>query len=286
MMRSETVAGKDVLIPQSAEDRMRPDHRRVLNDYIKNFSRMNKKSSFFKFLYRYKLKTSFDRFVEFVNPASPELIVSDENILGQAIKIEKPGVLYPDAVRNLLAVSALLGPNLKNIYLSVRPYPEFLLSYELMREAYFGRGLGFDQLNRWAEADVKGWTPLVESLVRVFPEAKIELWPYGNFRVSDGLSRLTGIDAGKNRDKSARKHINSAPTEEALERLQAKRKSRKKVTKAQVDKILSESGGEKFRVDRVFDESVSRKLTDQYNRELGEFGKISNIEIFTSGSTV
>ncbi|MCK7613978.1 hypothetical protein [Roseibium sediminicola] len=275
--------GLDVVMPQIAGQRDMPNHRDGIRDYIKIHARLNRKPWFLKPFYRRQLNGIFQEYVDLVSPRAPVLVLSEENILGQAFFPERPGLLYPDAERNLLAIRTLTGANLKRVFLAVRSYPDFLLSYEIMREAYFGRGIGLDNLSAWAAGRLRGWKDIVEIMARVFPETDIEIWPYGGIRIEQEFTRLTGLDYAAVCKETGESVVNASATYEALAEIQRLRRAGRKPKKPQVDSILQEGAGQKIRLEDVFPVDALQRLTDLYMADMEAIGRLNNVMICGNG---
>ena len=271
--------GLDVVMPQIAGQRELPNHRNGIRDYVKIHARLNRKPWFLKPLYRRQLNRVFEDYVALVGPKAPVLVLSEENILGQAFFPERPGLLYPDAERNLTAMRSFAGPNLKRVFLAIRSYPDFLLSYEIMREAYFGRGIGFDNLSGWATGHLRGWREIVEIMTRVFPGTAIEIWPYGGISIEQEFTRLTGLELAAVYQETGQSVVNASATYEALAHIQALRKSGTKPKKPEVDTILETMSGRKIRLEDIFTTSEFQRLTDRYKADLDAIGRLNNVEI-------
>jgi len=278
--------GLDVVMPQIAGQRDMPNHRDGIRDYVKIHARLNRKPWFLKPFYRRQLNGIFNEYVDLVSPRAPVLVLSEENILGQAFFPERPGLLYPDAERNLAAIRTLAGVNLKRVFLAVRSYPDFLLSYEIMREAYFGRGIGFDNLSQWAAGHLSGWKDIVEIMTRVFPDTVIEIWPYGGITIEQEFTRLTGLENASVYKETGESVVNASATYEALAEIQSLRKAGAKPKKPQVDAILQKGAGRKIRLEDVFPASDRQRLTGLYEAEMEAIGQLKNVLIFGNGGGI
>ncbi|WP_417711665.1 hypothetical protein [Roseibium aggregatum] len=283
LLEVQTKAGSqhyDFVVPQVAGQREQPDHRNFIKKYLKQHARFEKKYLFFKIFESKNLKKIFDNYVEFLNPKSKTLVMSEENFLGQAFYAELPGTLYPEAERNLRAVRSLIGLNIEKIFLSIRPYPDFLISYDIMREAYFNRGIGLANLSNWAHGEILGWQKLVEVVRTVFPNTVIEIWPYGDITIERQFSRLTGDSLSKVAQDLTTDVINASATFEALELLQERRKTGLILGKEDVDKILKSIEGRKIGKKDVFSLVDIGRLSKLYLSELEAVSKMSNVIVF------
>lgn len=272
----------DVVVPQVAGQRELIDHRNLVKSYFKQHARLEKKPWPIKILHRNRLQKIFAKYVDFISPKASTLIISEENFLGQAFYSEKPGVLYPDAERNLRAVRTLTGPNIEKIFLSIRPYPDFLLSYELMREAYFNRGIGLRKLPNLISGEILGWQNLLEVLRLIFPNTEIEVWPYGHFAIEKQVSRLTGFLPSKIREGSAEEVINVSASFEALKILNEKRLSGLRLGKKEVDDILKAVHGKKISKEDIFSDFELNRLSNIYSSEIQYIHKMSGVSIVES----
>lgn len=269
----------DFVTPQVSGQRELPDHRNLIKKYFKQHARLEKKPWVLKFIHQNRLEKIFAKYVDFITPKSSTLVMSEENFLGQAFYSELPGVLYPDAERNLRAVRSLTGLNIEKIFLSIRPYPDFLLSYDLMREAYFNRGIGFRNLANWASGELQGWQTLLEVLRLVFPNTEIEIWPYGDVAIEEQVSRLTSFSISEVCLGSDEEIINASASFEALKVLKEKRLAGLKLGKEEVDNILKSVRGKNISRSDIFSDVELRRLSKIYLSEVQSISKMSNVSV-------
>ncbi|MCC2095897.1 MAG: hypothetical protein KDJ29_03350 [Hyphomicrobiales bacterium] len=261
-------AGIDVQTPPVFNRRDVSSHRRYLSNFIKFSDRFETSHLPIKALHAVRCKMAANSFLKLLPKANDRLVFSDENILGKAIRAERPGRIYPDADRRLKVVADLIGENVGTVALAIRPYHDFLVSYVAMLHAYGTPPLGFDELAAWAEQFHAGWCELADQIAAAFPRARLEIWPHSEFAVSDRFQMLTGCHPSKDVEDALSSRSNPAPTHEALAEI-GRLEARGGLSKAARDAILlRHAGGRRIEVAELFDKPLIQSLNDRYRADL------------------
>lgn len=143
------------------------------------------------------------------------VILSDENLAGHCGHCVKQGKLYH--WRDLLfqAMAAQFPYPVSEVYLGVRNYADFFASayVEYLRSVSGRKFVDETQMRKRLLANMPSWTKTVDAVHRFFPDAKVTVWRYEDFRQLDThiLSLLCGpgIDVSK---LKAPKDKNKRPT--------------------------------------------------------------------------
>lgn len=121
-------------------------------------------------------------------------ILSDENILGNPNDSLTGKGYYPYADRSLGYLAKALDRNRVEIYLSVREYSAHLASLyvEALR---WGSGITLDQFVATNHRVTGSWESLLKRVHDHFPNAKIVVWRYEDFKAVEGrvIERITGL---------------------------------------------------------------------------------------------
>lgn len=270
--------GIDIIVPRVSGQRDYPDHRPVLNNYLKCFGGYARSNLFVRPFKQFKLRQAAQAYVSFAPRLGSSLIVSEENILGKAAEIGKPGQLYPESADRLVAAGALCGSNLARVVLSIRNYADFLLSYELMQQTYSSSGMGLEALREWAKDDIRGWPVLVKTLSRIYPQARLEIWPFRKFEIGERLSNLTDGKLHQSPEQRPARSLNAAPTRETLDFLLSLR-AKGRLDKVEIDKVLADqAAGTKLTTDVCFPDETLRRLDVSYERDCAEIAALPNVE--------
>ncbi|MTH94557.1 hypothetical protein, partial [Roseibium sp. RKSG952] len=117
-----------------------------------------------------------------------------------------------------------------------------MLSYELMREAYAGTGVGLNGLGAWAEGEVAGWPGLADAIADAFPSVPIEVWVFGKVTTAEAFRSLTGRALPDNAAAPGGRIVNPSPGWHALEQIRQRRSAGETLDKAAVDAIVGQGG--------------------------------------------
>lgn len=198
--------------------------------------------------------------------SATRIVLSDENFLGFAIQMTGSRALYPDAGTRLeLLGSSIAGADMR-IFLAIRPYDDFMLSYYLMQSIY-GPGIEeFAPFHRTACQLTSGWPGIVESIRRAFPGAPVTVWLHGNINLSARFADLTGVEPDGLGQQDEQVKFHTAPTREAIAAFR-NAPNRQTLSKASRDDLVERhASGTRFHVDEFFSASERQHLKDRYAR--------------------
>jgi hypothetical protein len=268
--------GLDIIAPQVAGFRKVSDHRQALSRFLTAYYNNKRKRFLGNILSASKLRKRTSYYLACAPRHNTELLWSEENILGKAISLDTPGILYPDALENLRGLKSIAGESVSRVIMSIRSYPEFLISYEIMQQAYGGGGIGLNQLQSWAGRNFQGWTHLARALPEIFDDASIEIWLFSSFNISNLFEKLTYRKLSHGSEAELKGVVNASATKEALSTLREKKLS-SGLDKSDVDQILYEhKDGQKFRVDEAFSDEFLSFLFRTYESDSQEILRIIN----------
>ncbi len=154
-------------------------------------------------------------FDEVLSIPADRIILSDENMAGHCGHCVKRGVLYRWR-RKLIETFAQQFPYpVSEVYLGVRNYADFFASayVEYLRSVQGRWFIDEAIMRRNVLENMPSWHNILKSIVTFFPDAKITIWKYEDFRVLDQevLSLLCGDGIDVSKLKSP-KDTNKRPT--------------------------------------------------------------------------
>ena len=154
-------------------------------------------------------------FDELMAQGADRLILSDENMAGHCGHCVKRGVLYRWR-RKLIEVFAAQFPYpVAEVYLGVRNYADFFASayVEYLRSVQGQWFVDEPIMRRQVLENMPSWHNILKSIVTFFPEARVTVWKYEDFRQLDMeiLGRLCGPDIDVSKLKEP-KDRNKRPT--------------------------------------------------------------------------
>lgn len=262
--------GVDIIVPRVPGFRENSDHRQALSHLLKHDRNRRVKHFPGSIGAAFKFRKCARNYLMHAPRKNTDLIWSDENILGKAISPDAPGVLYPEAFENLRTLKDIAGKNVSRVVMSIRSYPEFLMSYEIMQQSYGGGGIGLNQIESWAGSNFLGWTRLAKILPEIFDGASIEIWPFSKFEVSDLFRQLTGRNITESRRIELKDIVNASATKEALREL-SELKTFQFLEKSDIDKVIfNYKEGQKIKEYEIFSADFLRFLYNCYDADSQE----------------
>ena len=154
-------------------------------------------------------------FEEVLATSAGRIILSDENMAGHCGHCVKRGVLYRWRRKLIETFAAQFPYPVSEVYLGVRNYADFFASayVEYLRSVQERWFIDEAIMRRSVLENMPSWHNILKSVVTFFPEAKITIWKYEDFRALDReiLQQLCGhgIDASKLKEP---KDANKRPT--------------------------------------------------------------------------
>ena len=151
------------------------------------------------------------------------LILSDENLIGNPNEMVRTRKLYPSAERRLAVLAPLLTGHEPEIFLAIRHHGQFARSlYGEALNVRLPRFIGPDEFRNGWEAGHPSWVPLVMSVLKNFPKARLTVWNFLDFK--NDPTRFLNLLAGLERplefdttDASRRPSLSHDATEALLE---------------------------------------------------------------------
>ncbi len=142
-------------------------------------------------------------FDELISKGGERLILSDENMAGHCGHCVKRGMLYRWR-RRLIEVFSLQFPYpVSEVHLGLRNYADFFASayVEYLRSVTGQWFVDERMMRRQVLETMPSWHNVLKSVVTLFPDAKVTVWRYEDFRNIDQriLSNLCGsqVDVAK-----------------------------------------------------------------------------------------
>jgi hypothetical protein len=223
----------------------------------------------FSFQYDRAIDRLFDHSARNGKPGN-SLLVSEENMLARAVLRENPATLYPLAGERLKQLAALFGSNVNSVFLAIRPYPDFLLSYLAMANVYGDVKIGFEELEQWLEGPFGGWPTLVDAIETNFPGTKIQIWPHEAFHLENRFVALTSLANTAFPNQRSIPGSNPSPTVEAIEAIRLAKKSGPLTRKARDEIVTEYQSGRAIRVEDYLSQKSVKMLELQYRSDLKE----------------
>lgn len=209
--------------------------------------------------------------------APKRLILSDENMAGHCGHCVKRGVLYRWRRKLIEVFSAQFPSPVAEVHLGLRNYADFFASayVEYLRSVTGQWFVDESMMRRQVLENMPSWHNVLKSVVTLFPEAKLVVWRYEDFRALNDqiLSNLCGPDIDI-RGLKAPKDGNKRPTASGravAELLQLIHKDGAE-TALQERLALQERypRGEEFGVYDPWTRSERAHLTRMYDRDLDD----------------
>jgi len=138
-----------------------------------------------------------DRYLDTLTKGDVQnLIISEENIIGEAKDIYRSRVLYYKLHKRINRLRDFIASfNDVTIWISIRSMDTFIPALYCESLLHFGyRGFGEVFSGKYEQS----WIPVITTLKEMFPAVKINVIPYeeyGSF-LPEWLAALTGIDSG------------------------------------------------------------------------------------------
>ena len=137
-------------------------------------------------------------FDEVLETEAGRIILSDENMAGHCGHCVKRGVLYRWRRKLIEAFAAQFPYPVAEIYLGVRNYADFFASayVEYLRSVQGQWFVDEPVFRRNVLQNMPSWHNILKSVVTLFPEARVTVWKYEDFRKLDQeiLHLLCGPD--------------------------------------------------------------------------------------------
>jgi len=168
-------------------------------------------SNFFSFIFlRFNLCSLILRSAGF-RPVNT-VIISEENLLGKVF-LGKNRKFYPHAELRLRGLKLITGDRIKEIYLCIRSYETFIISYYSM-SALYSEVLDFESISKTWINFSGGWYDVIKSIAKLFPNAAIYVYEYENTSPKKIFLKIAkGFSFPFNWPKNK---INIAPSESAI----------------------------------------------------------------------
>ncbi len=154
-------------------------------------------------------------FDEVLETTAGRIILSDENMAGHCGHCVKRGVLYRWRRKLLEVFSRQFPYPVSEVYLGVRNYADFFASayVEYLRSVQGQWFVDEAIFRRNVLENMPSWHNVLKSIVTLFPEARVTVWRYEDFRQLDTeiLGLLCGPDVDVSKLKEP-KDTNKRPT--------------------------------------------------------------------------
>lgn len=154
-------------------------------------------------------------FDEVLDTKAGRVIISDENMAGHCGHCVKRGVLYRWRRKLIEVFSQQFPYPVSEVYLGVRNYADFFASayVEYLRSVQGQWFVDEAIFRRNVLENMPSWHNVLKSIVTLFPEARVTVWKYEDFRALDReiLSLLCGPDINVSKLKEP-KDTNKRPT--------------------------------------------------------------------------
>lgn len=265
--------------PATSGHRNVHNHRPAFNQLYKAVDRSLNRKFFWRMPSSRRTQDALDRYLSPAYGECNELLVSDENILGKAAKAKHKGILYPFLHDRVPVLRELFGENVKNVYLAVRPYDEFIFSYTSMTHVYSRPAVAFDNLAAWLENLRGGWPRVVDHLVEAFPKARITVWPHALFDLRTRVSELCNLEEDDEITIQKGESVNSTPSLEAI-RIVAESGGSSAFSKEELDElILSTADTPRPKLAHFISASLVEKMRNRYNEDLELLGSMEHVKV-------
>ena len=133
--------------------------------------------------------------VQAAQPATGNWILSEENMVGVASDLKRPGGIYRFGQKRI-AMMKTMFPNAKiRLFFSIRSFETYYRSM-YSEEVRNGGYLPFSEYYKPHIYEDRSWTETLSRFTNVLPEEDIVLWRFEDFRqvMPTILSKMTGID--------------------------------------------------------------------------------------------
>lgn len=135
-------------------------------------------------------------FEEVMASGAQRIILSDENMAGHCGHCVKRGLLYRWRGKLVETFAAqFIGP-VSEVHLGIRNYADFFASayIEYLRSYVGSRFVGEASMRRQVLANMPNWHKVLKTVKAAFPDARLIVWPFENFRKIDAtvLQNLCG----------------------------------------------------------------------------------------------
>ncbi|MEJ2322270.1 MAG: hypothetical protein P8Z31_08015 [Gammaproteobacteria bacterium] len=191
------------------------------------------------------------------------LLLSDENLLGPIHERFADGI-YPKSYCCLVETRRCLGHIPDIAFLSVRDYASFFKSAYAMRALYDPNFFPTeDSLTReeWTHFS-RGWDALVSDIKAALPQTLLVVTVFEDGPVDKMLQAMLGKEASASLQIPANQHVNTAPTQEAIEYAL----SHKHADGYSADEVIDRfSHGETF---TLYTQEIAEQLSDRYRTDL------------------
>ena len=156
-----------------------------------------------------------DFFDEVLAVEANRIVLSDENMAGHCGHCVKRGVLYRWRRKLIETFSAQFPHPVSEVYLGIRNYADFFASayVEYLRSVQGQWFIDEPIFRRNVLENMPSWHNILKSVITFFPDAKITVWRYEDFRALDDqiLGLMCGPDIEVSKLKSP-KDTNKRPT--------------------------------------------------------------------------
>lgn len=230
-------------------------------------------------------------FDELMGLGADRLILSDENMAGHCGHCVKRGVLYRWR-RKLIEVFAAQFPYpVTEVYLGVRNYADFFASayVEYLRSVQGRWFVDEPVMRRQVLENMPSWHNILKSIVTFFPEARVTVWKYEDFRQLDReiLGRLCGpgVDVSKlkePKDKNKRPTASGRAVAELLQLIH--REGAEYALNERVRLQEAYPRGKEYGSYDPWTEQERRHLTRIYENDIAQIGADPAIHLLTPGS--
>ncbi|WP_306113002.1 MULTISPECIES: hypothetical protein [unclassified Roseovarius] len=141
-------------------------------------------------------------FDEVLDTKAGRIILSDENMAGHCGHCVKRGVLYRWRRKLIETFSAQFPYPVSEVYLGVRNYADFFASayVEYLRSVQERWFIDEPVFRRNVLENMPSWHNVLKSIVTLFPEARVTVWKYEDFRALD--TEILGLLCGPDIDVS------------------------------------------------------------------------------------
>ena len=165
-------------------------------------------------------------FRDLAKEGAKRIIISDENIAGHCGHCIKRGLLYRWHRKILEVFSSQFPWPVRELHLSVRNYADFFSAayVEYLRSVSSTAFLDEPKMRLQIMNNMPNWYDVLKSMMEFFPEAKLIVWKYEDFRKmeQDVLANLCGSDVDVSRlkspsDKNKRPTASGRAVEELLQ---------------------------------------------------------------------
>ncbi|MDG1531812.1 MAG: hypothetical protein P8Q99_10715 [Paracoccaceae bacterium] len=146
------------------------------------------------------------------------IVISDENVAGHCGHCVKSGVLYNRRSTLIPGFAKYMKYPVKEVHFAVRNYADFFASsyVEFLRNAKGGDVVDDTHMKLQVQKRVPSWVGFANDFAKAFPEAKIVIWQFENFRdLSDEILRALCGEAIGDREFAMPSKINRRPSASA-----------------------------------------------------------------------